>query len=212
MFWLFILIVAATLGAIITTRALAPNKNFAIRIIGVILALVFLVIGTVFLWKHAILALAIAAVCSLAIGVMFQKVDLFKAIGGALAAFILIFMFSWLAFQMAEPMLFGRDSDLSRWIRDFTSSFGPFGGCDVGGPGFLASLGVACLFTVCFLARWMKAIAVLFGALLLLFFAPHVLEQHGLFVQDFFYGHGLQTRGPMRDRDRYRRHHSIADE
>jgi len=189
MLWFFILIVAATLGGVITMGALAPNRNFAIRVIGVILALALLVIGTMFLWKHAIVALAIAAVCSLAVGVMFQKVDPSKAIGGALAAFVLMFVFSWLALQMADPFLFGRDSDLSRWISKFTSDLRPFSGYDVGGSGFLTALGIACLLAACFLDRWIKAIAVFFGALLLLFFGPTVLERHGLLVRDFFYGH-----------------------
>lgn len=189
MFWFFIFIMAATLGAVITAGALAPNKNFALRVIGVIFALALLVIGTVFLWKHAIVALAIAAVCSLAVGVMFQKVDPSKAIGGAIAAFVLIFVFSWLALQMADPLLFGRDSDLSLWLSDFVNDFRPFAGHDTGGPGFLTALGVACLLAAGFLDRWMKAIAVFFGALLLLFFAPTLLEQHGLFVRNFFYGH-----------------------
>jgi hypothetical protein len=188
MFWFFTIIVAAVLGAVITAGVLAPNKNFAVRVIGVILALALLVIGIVFLWKHAIVALAIAAVCSLAVGVMFQKVDPSKAIGGALAAFVLMFVFSWLALQMADPLLFGRDSDLSRWINNYTSSFRLFDGHDVGGARFLTALGVASLLTACFLDRWMKAIAVFFGALLLLFFAPSVLEQQGLFDRDFFYG------------------------
>jgi len=189
MFWFFILIVVATLGAVITAGALAPNKNFAFRVIGVILALALLVIGAVFLWKQAIVALTIAAVCSLAVGVMFQKVDPSKAIGGAIAAFVLIFVFSWLALQIADPLLFGRDSDLSRWVRDLSSNFRPFGGHDVGEPGFLTALGIACLLAACFLDRWIKAIAVFFGALLLMFFGPSILERQGLFVRDFFYGH-----------------------
>lgn len=189
MFWFFIFIVAATIGAVVTAGALAPNKNFAIRVIGVILALALLVIGTAFLWKQAIVALAIAAVCSLAVGVMFQKVDPSKAIGGALAAFVLIFVFSWLALQVADPLLFDRESHLSLWVKDMWGSFRPFRGYDVGSPGFLAALGIASLLSSCFLDRWMKAVAVFFGALLLMFFGPGVLEQHGLFVRDYFYGH-----------------------
>jgi dolichol kinase len=87
----------------------------------VILALARLVVGTALLWKHAVVALAIATVCSLAAGVMFQKVDPSKAIGGAIAAFILMFVFSWLALQMADPLLFETESDLSRWIKGFVN-------------------------------------------------------------------------------------------
>lgn len=58
MFWLFIMIVVATLGANITIGVLTPYKNFMVWIIGMILALAILVIGTIFFWKHAIVALA----------------------------------------------------------------------------------------------------------------------------------------------------------
>ena len=189
MFWFFILIIAATLGAVITAGAMAPNKNFALRVTGVIFALAILIVLSVLLWKQAIVALAIAAVCSLAVGVMFQKVDPSKAIAGAITAFVLMFVFSWLALQMADPLLFNRESDLSRWLGDAFNGFRPFGGHDVGAPGFLAALGAACLLAAFFLDRWMRAISVFFGALMVLFFAPAVLEQQGVFVRDFFYGH-----------------------
>ena len=189
MLWFFLIIVAAVLGAVITAGALAPNKNFAVRVIGVILALALLIVGTFFLWKHAIVALAIASVCSLAVGVMFQKVDPSKAIGGALAAFVLMFVFSWLALQMADPLLFDRESDLSRWLDDFTDNFQPFAGHDISGAGFLTALGIACLFAACFLDRWMKPIAVFVGVLLMLFFGPAVLERYGLFSLSYFHGH-----------------------
>ena len=154
-----------------------------------ILALALLVVGTALLWKHAVVALAIATVCSLAAGVMFQKVDPSKAIGGAIAAFILMFVFSWLALQMADPLLFETESDLSRWIKGFVNGYQPLIGVNLLAPGFWVALGAACLFVTPCLARWMKGIAVFFGALLVTCFAPVVLEQEGVFVRDLFDGH-----------------------
>jgi hypothetical protein len=136
-----------------------------------------------------IVALAIAAVCSLAVGVMFQKVDPSKAVGGAIAAFVLMFLFSWLALQLADPLLFNKESDLSRWLTNLCGSAQPYGRHDIGASVFLASLGVACLLAACFLDRWIRAIAVFLGALLVLFFTPVVLEEHGIIFRDFFYGH-----------------------
>lgn len=189
MLWFFILIIATTIAAVAVAGALAPNRNFAMRISGVILALALLVVGVVMLWKQAIVALAIAAVCSLAIGVMFDRIDPSKAIASAIAAFVLMFVFAWLALQVADPLLFDRDSDLSRWCNDLIRGFRPFDGQDVATPGFLAALGAASLLAACLLDRWMRAIGVFFGALLLFFFVPSLLEQHGVIVQDLFYGH-----------------------
>ena len=67
------LAVAAALGAVIVAVALAPNRNSAARFTGVILALALLLIGTFYFWKAAIIALAIATVCSLVGGMRFQK-------------------------------------------------------------------------------------------------------------------------------------------
>jgi len=189
MVWLFLVIVGATIGAVVMAGTLAPTKNFAVRVVGVTLVVALFVVAAVLLWKQAIVALAIAAVCSLAVGVMFQKVDPSKAIGGAIAAFILMFVFSWLALQMADPLLFERESDLSRWTRGFFDGFRPFSERDVAAPGFLAALGAACLLAARFVARWMKAIAVFVGSLLVLYFAPSLLQEHGFFVRGFFWGH-----------------------
>lgn len=188
MFWLFFMVVAATLGAVIAAGVLAPSRGFALRVVGVILALAILVVLTVLLWKQAILALAIAAVCSLAIGVMFQKVAPAKAIEGAIAAFVLIFVFSWLALQMAGPLLFDRESDLSRWLHQIRLECGPSGRHAVTGPNFLVALGGASLLAACCLDGWMRATAVFAGALLMFFFSPALLENSNFFGQ-MFYGH-----------------------
>ena len=39
MFWFFILIIAAVLGAVITAGVLVPSKKFAVRVTGVIIAM-----------------------------------------------------------------------------------------------------------------------------------------------------------------------------
>lgn len=189
MLWFFMLVMLTALGAVIAAGALAPDRNFALRVVGVLFALSILVVLAVLLWKQAIVALAIAAVCSLAVGVMFQKVDPSKAIGGAITAFVLMFLFSWLALQMADPLLFGRESGLSQWLQRAFHDFHHLGKGDVQTPGFLAALGAACLLAACCLDGWAKAITAFIGGLLVLYFAPAALEQKGIVVRDLFYGH-----------------------
>lgn len=189
MLWFFILIIAVTLGAVITAGFLAPNRKYAMRVIGVIMALALLILVTPFIWQHALVAVAIGAACSLAVGVMFGRVKPSRAIAGALTAFVLMFVFSWLALQMSDPLLFGRDSDLSRWLKDLFNGHRPFGSSDIGTSGFLVALGISSLIAACFLERWMKAIAVFFGLLMVLFFTPAVLEGYGICLQNMFYGH-----------------------
>lgn len=189
MFWFFILILAATLGATVTAGILTPNKKYAIRVVSVIITIALFIICSAFFWKHAIVALAIAAVCSLAIGVMFQKVDPSKAIKGALVAFILMFFFTWLAFEIAAPLFFDRESSLSLWFTNTVSGFRSSTDHDAGVPGLLTALGAACLLSACFLERWIKAVAVFIGALLLALYTPIALKQHGIYITDFFYSH-----------------------
>ena len=189
MFWLFILMILLIVGTIIAAGVLAARRTLTPGVVGAIIAVGMLVVLTALLWKHAILAVAIAAVCALAVGVMFGRIDPSKAIMGAITAFVLFFVFTWLALQMAEPLLFGRESDLSQWVKQVFGHGEAFNGGDFGSSGFLAALGVACLIGGCFLARWMRALAVFAGLMLLLTSGPRILDEHGLSFRELLYTH-----------------------
>ena len=195
-FFVFIIAVAITLAiaAVIPAGALGARPVLPALAVAGALAVALLAVGAALFWKHAIVALAIAAVCSLAVGVMSQKVDPSKAIGGALAAFLLMFAFSWLALQMADPLLFGRDSDLSRWIRESAGRAWPFGGEPFESPMLFVAIAVASLSAARFLRPGLKAVAVFVGTLLLFFFGFRLLEDHGFFLSDFFYRHVPASR------------------
>jgi hypothetical protein len=187
--WLFQLIAAAALGAMIAAGVLAPNRHSAKRVIGLILALALFFIGAVFFWENAIVALAIATVCSLAGGVRFQMGRPPKALGGAPEAFLLLFVLSWLTLQAADLILLRPDgSVLPRMVYRFTVTLPMFGRHNFGIPEILTALGIACFLVAYFLERRLKIIAVFFGALLLLLFGPTVLERY--LVRDLFYGRG----------------------
>jgi hypothetical protein len=189
MLLLFQLIVAAAFGAIIAAGVLAPNRNSAKRVVGLILALALFFIGAVFFWENAIVAFAIAAVYWLARGVRLQMGRPPKALGGAREAFVLLFVLSWLTLQAADLVHLGpTSSDLSRMVYRLTVTFPMFGRHNFGVPEILTALGIACLLAACFLERRLKIIAVFFGALLLLLFGSTVLER--FLVRDLFYGRG----------------------
>ena len=182
----FLIVVAAVVGAVITAGVLAPTRGFALRVVGVLFAVALLIVGTTLLWKHAIVAIAIAALCALAVSVMFGKVDPSKAIGGTLAALLLLFGFTKLALQLADPIFFDRSNDLSRWFTETFEIYQPFTSHSGSTPSSLVTLGVALLVASVFLDRWLRAGAVFLGILLVLSYAPTVLESSGVYLNDFF--------------------------
>lgn len=176
MAWLLIFLALATLGAVGAAAALGPSRDFPARIAAAVLVLGMLTAGAVLLWRPAIVALAIASVCSLAVGVMFQRVAPARAISAALGAFVLMFAFSWLALQLAPPFLYGEESDLTRWLSRVGERL-DLPDPTHASPALLAAAGAACLLAAACLRRWLRAIAVFAGALLLLVYLPPLLGE-----------------------------------
>ncbi len=194
MVWLFALLIFIALAAVVAAGVLGARPSFPSRATAVVLAIVLLAIGVAFFWKHTVVALAIASVCSLAIGVMFTKVAPGKAFAGALSSFVLMFVGSWLALQIAEPLLFDRESDLARWFHESVELAVPLNDAGIQDPGFFVAIAIASLLAACFLGHRMKAVAVFIGTLLLCFFGPPLLENNGFFLTDFFYRHDPAAR------------------
>lgn len=118
-----VLIIGGIIGAVFGVVLLVALKRLpASTIPWLLVALLAAAVSAVLLWKHVITALAIASVCTLGLAVMFDKVPPGRAISNAMGAFILFFIFTWLAQQLAEPLLHGRDSNLSRWISERINS------------------------------------------------------------------------------------------
>lgn len=188
MLTVLLITVAAVVGAIIAAGVLAPTGGFALRVVGVIFAIALLIVGIALLWEHAIVALLIAALCALAVSVMFGQVDPSKAIGGTVAALLLVFGFTHLTLQLADPIFFDRSNHLSRWFAHVFEQDQLFGHDIADTPGSLVALGVALLVASVFLDRWLRAGVVFGGVLLVLSSTPTLtlLERSGIHLDNVF--------------------------
>lgn len=177
MAWLFVSVLMTMFAVVGLAFFWAPSRTFKIRALAAAVALAVVVVLVALIWKQAVVALAIAAVCSLAVAVMFQKVDPSRAISGAIAAFVLFFIFSWLAIQVSEPLFFHRQSDVSRWLESLWNQrhFDSYSSSST----WLAAIGLACLIGGSLLDRWLRASAVFVGVVLLCVFGPVVLDENG---------------------------------
>lgn len=180
MIWFFVLLIVVALAAVIAAGLLGARPSFPARTAAVVLAVALLAAGAALFWKHTVIALAIASVCSLAVGVMFTRIAPGKAFAGALAAFVLMFGGPWLALQLSSPLLFDRESDLTRWAG------AAWGALTTGEWNFpTAKLAVSIAFLGLLAASLfgprVRALAILVGGNLLLFFGPRVMEELGLY-------------------------------
>ena len=108
----FLLAVGVVLGAGIAGAYFASKRPFVLRIAGALAALSVLVAVATMFWKHIVLTVAITSLVALSVGVMLQRADPLKAMLGALCAFVLLFIFSSLAVELADVFLFGNGSEL----------------------------------------------------------------------------------------------------
>lgn len=194
MLWFFITMIAVALSAVITAGVMAPTRRFALRIVAVVLASALLIVAVVVWWKYAIVAAAIATVCSLAIGVMFQKVKPAQAVAGAIVAFVLMFVFSWLALQMADPLLFNEDSELTHWLTGLFSTGGLYDNRQSWSPGLTLALVVFGLVVAYALRRWFKPILITALFLFVIGSVLIFLDQSGINLTELFSGNDPTSR------------------
>jgi hypothetical protein len=183
------------LGILAAVAFLAPNRHFLLRVAGVILVTALAAAACGVFWKQTVLALAIAAVCGLALAVMFQKVAPGKAIVDALTAFVLLFAFSWLALKLADVFLFGKDVDMPPWIGsigELPTGFPSWDSFPTPAPEFLVALGLALLLSSPLLPRTARALAVLAGFSLLSVFGARILAAH-----EVYWGEALLMHDPL---------------
>ncbi|MCC6487444.1 MAG: hypothetical protein IT364_08080 [Candidatus Hydrogenedentes bacterium] len=183
--WILLTLLVLTLGTIGAIAAWAPNRHFLLRVAGVILVTTLAAVAVSMFWKQSVLALAIAAVCGLAIAVMFQKVAPGKAIVGALTAFVLLFAFSWLALKLADIFLFNKEVDLSRWIEwigELPGSSTSWDSFPMPVPELFVAFGLALLLSSALLPRTARAVAVLAGLFLLFVFGARILATREVYL------------------------------
>jgi hypothetical protein len=193
--WVLLALLGMLLGVLAAVAFWAPNRYFLLRVAGVTLVTALAVAACGVFWKQTVLALAIAAVCGLAIAVMFQKVAPGKAIMGALTAFVLLFAFSRLALKLADVFLFGKEVDISGWVGlmdEMPTGFPSWDSFHMPTPEFLAALGLALLLSSALLPRTARAVAVLAGFFLLFVFGARILAAH-----EVYWGEALLMHDPL---------------
>jgi len=176
MFTWFIVIVAVVLAGAAFLGAILHSRRFVWAGIGAAAGIVLLFVAASYFWHEAVLGVAIASLVLLALGVMLQQVAPAKALAGASTALILLFVFSWLAVQLADTFLFNKESPLQRWLNTEWPALPD--GLDVFWPNSTAqiALATACLVTAAFLKRIYKAVLVFVGILLLTLQVPYLMQ------------------------------------
>ena len=192
MLWFFIILVLVVLATIIT-RTLKLNRTSLIQLIGMILVVVLFIVLTDLFWKHALIALIIATISSLNMWIILRKFDPSRATTKAITTFALMFVLSCLALQLTEPAIFIRQRDPFEDLRGSFDIYRIFSHHDVNTTRFLAALGGASLIASLFLDRWMKAVAIFMGTLVVLCLLPSFLER-GIDLGNFFYSHDRVSR------------------
>lgn len=167
MLWILTFVLVLTVAVAATAALLGVRRAATFAILGAA-GIVGLVAGIILAWRYVVVAVAIGGVSILALAVMYQKVPPVKAIVSALAAFVLFFVFSWLALQLAEPFLFHRESQLfelvERWqwhSPDWHAIFAKYDSLGI-------PAGLALLFSAAFIRGGWRTLAVFGGFLLLM--------------------------------------------
>lgn len=164
------------------------------KLLGVVILFTVASIGVIAYWRSAMLTISIVLVCVLAIGVAYQKIAAPKAIISAIAAFILIFVFSWLAIQLSKVFLFGQTIDMSSFTGSATGDVQYLIRNAITNPIFLTAFSLACIITSRYMNGWLKSVLLFVGVIAIVMSTPTLLEYIGLDLRHSFADNDATTK------------------
>jgi hypothetical protein len=179
-----IAVVAVVISGVAIAVALSMRQTGRVYLVALAVALAVLACVTVLFWRHAILAVAIFAVCLIGLTVIFGQTPPKRAIIAAFTGFILLFVFTWLAQQLSATFLYETEPE---FIRRFREQWLPRAGLkSIPLPlfQFLTPVGIGCLLAS-IAARKTRPLWLLAGTTLVLVTAPAFLAEYGFCFEQY---------------------------
>ena len=114
MIWLLVLLIVAVAGVLVGVAVWGGHPGFWKRAVAAAAVLALLVVPLLFFWKYLAFGLTIGSLLAIGIAAALGQVGAAKAIGRAMAVIAICIVLIWLAIQLADPLLFDKESGLSK--------------------------------------------------------------------------------------------------